>query len=68
LVGLTLGLVAYGLAQEDLKKMAEGGMDPNGLDEAELAKQRARDGMLWGLFFGAFSCCAWWALLRYGYW
>jgi hypothetical protein len=61
---IALGLVTSWLARRDLVKIAAGEMDPNGLDEVELAGQRARDGMLAGLLFGAFWCCVWLPQLR----
>jgi hypothetical protein len=62
---IPLGLVISWLARRDLNKMAAGDMDPSGLDEVELAEQRADAGMLLGWFFGACWCCAWWDLRHY---
>jgi hypothetical protein len=63
-LAIALGLITSWLAWQDRGMIAAGEMDPSGIDAVELAEQRARDGMLLGLLFGAFWCCASSPLLR----
>ena len=60
-LAFVLGLLAYGLAGSDLRKMRAGLLDPSGRDDAVRARQRS----LLALFVGLAAECLWLTLVCY---